>query len=139
MNKLVYIERVLERLETRLDSVHNTVEKLESQNKLHCNSIETLTKMREGCDKACTSQIEFYCDKLTQLYTESQRLVNTKLQVLLKETSKNTEKLDSLFFENEVFKHQLSLEDDIRRYIQEIDDLTDIITENVRIIDSLTN
>jgi hypothetical protein len=48
-----------------------------------------------------------------------------------------TEKMGSLYFENEIFKHQLSLEDDIRKSIDEINTITNIINNSVYEIDLL--
>jgi len=50
-----------------------------------------------------------------------------------------TEKMGSLYFENEIFKHQLSLEDDIRKSMDEIDTITNIINNSVYEIDILLN
>ena len=48
-----------------------------------------------------------------------------------------TEKMGSLYFENEIFKHQLSLEEDIRKSIDEINTITNIINNSVYEIDLL--
>lgn len=40
-------------------------------------------------------------------------------------------KLDILYFENEIIKHQLSLEEDIRKYEQEINNMSNIINNTI--------
>ena len=44
-------------------------------------------------------------------------------------------KLDSIYFENEVIKHQLKLEDDIRNAIEEVNNLNNIIACAISQID----
>ena len=61
-------------------------------------------------------------------------LKNIHLQIELM-----TEKMGSLYFENEIFKHQLSLEDDIRKSMDEIDTITNIINDSVYEINVLLN
>lgn len=149
MSKLIYIERTLGSLQTienRLDKVEQSIETVTGD--LRDNNTNLLDTCKEVINQQVSNQTCKNCakliagldtrlDTLHQAILNSDKIINTKLQVILKENSKTTEKLDSLFFENEIFKHQLSLEDDIRRYIQEIDDLSEIIAENVKIIDSL--
>ena len=47
-------------------------------------------------------------------------------------------KLDMLYFENEIIKHQLSLQDEIRKYSDEIDNLSSIIEKTIIEIDEMT-
>lgn len=47
-------------------------------------------------------------------------------------------KLDKVYFENQVIKHQLLLEDHIRESINEIDDLSFAIKQTISQIDTLT-
>ena len=47
-------------------------------------------------------------------------------------------KLDKVYFENQVIKHQLLLEDHIRESINEIDDLSFTIKQTISKIDTLT-
>jgi hypothetical protein len=47
------------------------------------------------------------------------------------------EKIVSIYFENELIKHQLVLEDEIRNTIQEVKNLGDIITSAISQIDSI--
>lgn len=152
MSKLVYIERALGRLETmenRLDKVEQSITTVKDDLQDNYTTLLDTCKQKSAlvdqqtsnptC-KNCTKLIAGFDTRLDTLHetiVDSDKLINTKLQVILKENNRTAEKLDSLFFENEIFKHQLALEDDIRRYIQEIDDLSEIITENVKIIDSL--
>lgn len=68
--------------------------------------------------------------------------LNTYLNKLTEESSNrfliiNT-KLDSIYFENEVIKHQLKLEDDIRNTIEEVDNLNNIIARAISQIDKFT-
>lgn len=65
--------------------------------------------------------------------------LNASLDKLTEESSNRFSvvnmKLDSIYFENEVIKHQLKLEDDIRNAIEEVNNLNNIISCAISQID----
>jgi hypothetical protein len=67
--------------------------------------------------------------------------LNNLLNKLMEETSNRfttvDNKLDSIYFENEVIKHQLKIEDDIRNTIEEVNNLNNIIVSAISQIDNL--
>ena len=48
-------------------------------------------------------------------------------------------KLNSIYFENEIIKHQLSLEDEIRQSIEEIENINSFVNATIQKIDTLIN
>jgi hypothetical protein len=70
---------------------------------------------------------------------ESMNVLGRQLEVQIKISSEenvNTQrKLDVLFYENEIIKHQLLLEDEIRRYNDEIINIKDKVHKTIKDID----
>lgn len=96
-----------------------------------------------GDSEFCTT---FIIDKVRDEFStykagiESKLLdLNTCLRRLTEESSNRFSsvdmKLDSIYYENEVIKHQLKLEDDIRNTIEEVNSLNNIIACAISQID----
>ena len=121
-----------------------------------CCDCKSYEQLKEYLDIKLNEQLNEYLDikitnsNSTQINNSEIEKYNNETQYImknLKDEMKNislqiefmTEKMGSLYFENEIFKHQLSLEDDIRKSMDEIDTITNIINDSVYEIDVLLN
>lgn len=145
MDKLEYLETKISRIENVLNS-NNTMTNVNIDvDQLKCYFknllVEHTTEMRLEKSKFTKLILEEFLTISKRISEKNDFLNNmvesiNDLNVTIDTNNKTTNsKLDGLFFENEILKHQLSLEDDIRRYIQEIDDLSESVNGNIKIID----
>lgn len=93
-------------------------------------------------NKVLIDKNEVLIDK-NEILIDKNEMIKNKLEEYNKEINimlKNIdEKIISIYFENELMKHQLVLEDEIRMTIQEVKNLGDIVNSAISQIDSIIN
>lgn len=116
----------LEKIENKLDILNVN---LNSRHYCNCRNNEVCI-YKELCDyleikfRDCILNSSKPNDAVLQQITDLNQSFNT-IDV----------KLNSIYFENEIIKHQLLLQDDIRQYILEIDTITLTINSIIKKID----
>jgi hypothetical protein len=143
MDKLVHLEKKINRIENLVnsncnsngDSNNNSIVDVDELKCYFKNLlIEHTNEGRLEKSKFTKLILEEFLDISKKITRNTDILNNLNGTIDANNTTINS-KLDGLFFENEILKHQLSLEDDIRRYIQEINDLSETVNQNIKIID----
>jgi predicted HTH domain antitoxin len=126
-----------------LEILANHITKNESFSKM--NDI-TLSKIYELLDTSQTENQELLKKNNVHIVNYNKRLdtvvdINSKLQNLIKTTDLHNvnilKRLDMLFYENEMIKHQLLIEDELRKYSEEIYNLKQKIQSTLNDVTSL--
>jgi hypothetical protein len=106
----------------------------------------TLSKIYELLDNSQTENQELLKKNNLNIVNYNKRLdafvdINSKLQNLIKTTDSHNvnvlKRLDMLFYENEMIKHQLLIEDELRKYSEEIYNLKQKIQLTLNDVTSL--
>lgn len=120
----------LEKIENKLDILN-----INFNSRLYCNCRDKdICIYKELCDyleikfRDCILNSNTSNDAVLQQITDLNQSFNT-IDV----------KLNSIYFENEIIKHQLLLQDEIRQCILEIDTITLTINSILKKIDDLTS
>lgn len=129
--ELIIYKEIKEYFQAKFNDILTKIENIEKQDKLN-NFLENykneiLTNFETIISKLeVIKNNETTCDNETNIYNlvENYDKINNQLKSI-------SNKLDNLYFENEIIKHQLSLEEDIRKYEQEINNMSNIINNTI--------
>jgi malate synthase len=111
------------------------------------NSIPVIEQLKNEIIKYKTDTEQDFCKILT-LFENVNRSIDDKLinlNNIIQTVGENTNgkfdvidvKLNSIYFENEIIKHQFLLEEQIRQSIEEINNINNSINDTIRKLDSL--
>lgn len=132
----------------KLDKLNSKI--IELNNKIDKNT----EKLNDKIDNKIDSSINKLTDKLNNnlinyahenenknieeyIINEACKRINEKNKTEINENiTIINDKLDILFFDNEIIKHQLLLEDEIRKYGDEINNLSLIINKTIKTIET---
>lgn len=121
----------------KIDKLNGKI--IELNNKIDINAEKLNTKIDDTINKL-NNKIDYtYENKNIEEYIidEACKKINEKNKNEIKENiTAINDKLNILFFDNEIIKHQLLLEDEIRKYGDEINNLSLIINNTIKTIDS---
>lgn len=102
-----------------------------------------LDKIEKSLDEInSTTFLKNEFDKLTNLYNEikyesisNQKKINdSNKELFISKIESISKKLDTLYFDNETIKHQLFLENELKKSIQDIDNLSIAIHNTIELI-----
>jgi uncharacterized protein (DUF885 family) len=132
VKELIIYKEIKEYFEDKFNDILTKFENIEKQDKLNSflqnykneilTNFETIISKLEVIKTTTetTNDNETYIYKLVENYDK----ITNQLNCI-------SNKLDILYFENEIIKHQLSLEEDIRKYEQEINNMSNIINNTI--------
>jgi hypothetical protein len=150
--EIEFSKEIKDYLETKIVDFNNEIKEINQNNKISEKIVNTnnilitnFNKMFEDYKIEVVNNLEKIFDSLHN-YNKKDLIISNKeyskkMDVLNKistvENNINTKislldsKIDNLYFDNEIIKHQLLLEEEIRKYTDEIDNLSLIIQKTI--------